>query len=119
MAQGKQATVIAVGPMLEAVIAACQDIDVTILYYTTVIPFDADSLKKYSVSSKIILCEPYYRGVLSSEIMDAMKPRPITLECIGIPHEMLTHYGLASEHDDHLGLTSSKIKEKIIGFING
>jgi transketolase len=115
--RGKRATVIAVGPILEAVIDACNEIDVTILYYTTIIPFDADTLKKNAVSSKIVLCEPYYHGVLSSEILNAMKPMPITLECIGIPHKMLTNYGLAAEHDDHLGLTSHKIREKIIEFI--
>ena len=115
--QGEQATVIAVGPILETVIDACKEIDVTILYYTTVIPFDADTLKKNTVSSKIILCEPYYRGVLSSEILHAMKPRPITLECIGIPYKMLTNYGLAAEHDNYLGLTPSKIRERIIEFI--
>jgi hypothetical protein len=43
---------------------------------------------------------------------------PITLECIGIPYKMLTNYGLASEHDAHLGLTSSKIREKIVEFID-
>jgi transketolase len=112
--QGEQATVIAVGPILEAVIDACKELDVTILYYTTVIPFDADTLKNNAVSSKIILCEPYYRGVLASEILAAMKPRPITLECIGVEHKMLTNYGLAAEHDDCLGLTADKIREKIV-----
>jgi transketolase len=111
--QGELATVIAVGPILEAVIDACKELDVTILYYTTVIPFDADTLKKNAASSKVILCEPYYRGVLSSEIIRAMKSRPITLECIGIPHKMLTNYGLAAEHDAHLGLTADKIRKKI------
>ena len=116
--KGKQATVIAVGPILDAVMDACNEIDVTVLYYTTIIPFDADTLKKSAVSSKIILCEPYYRGGLSSEILDAMKPAPIALECIGIPHKMLTNYGLAVEHDDCLGLTSRKIRESIVEFMH-
>lgn len=115
--QGEQATVIAVGPILEAVVDACKELDVTILYYTTVIPFDADTLKKNAVSAKIVLCEPYYSGVLSSEILRALKPRPITLECIGLPYKMLTNYGLAAEHDDYLGLTPSKIRERIIDFL--
>lgn len=115
--QGKQATIIAVGPILEAVINACKELDVTIIYYTTVIPFDADTLKKNTVSSKIILCEPYYSGILSPEILNAMKPEPITLEYIGIPHKTLTNYGIASEHDAHLGLTADKIREKIVACI--
>ena len=116
--QGELATVVAVGPILEAVACACKDLDVTILYYTTVVPFDADTLKKNTPSSRVILCEPYYSGVLASEIVHAMKPKPIALECIGIPHNMLTNYGLASEHDDYLDLTADKINKKIKEFIH-
>jgi transketolase len=115
--KGREATVIAVGPLLEAVLGACKDLDVTILYYTTVIPFDADTLKINAESGKIVLCEPYYSGALSSEILKATRTRPIRLENIGIPCEMLTNYGLASEHDDYLGLTPAKIRERIINFI--
>ncbi|MFA4888630.1 MAG: transketolase C-terminal domain-containing protein [Candidatus Omnitrophota bacterium] len=112
--QGKKATVIAVGPILEAVLEAGSDLDITILYYTTIFPFDADTLRKNARSSKILVCEPYYWGALSSEIMQAMRPKAVRLEHIGVPYRMLTNYGLAGEHDECLGLTPAKIREKII-----
>src|SRR5216683_7614139 len=49
--QGKQATVIAVGPMLASVLPAVEDMDVTVLYCTTVAPFDGETLRAASQSS--------------------------------------------------------------------
>src|SRR5437588_10346106 len=49
--QGKLATVIAVGPMLAAVLPAVAEMDVTILYCTTVAPFDGKTLHATSESS--------------------------------------------------------------------
>ena len=48
--KGDKATVIAVGPPLKPVLEACKDEDVTILYYTTVAPFDANVLKENCAS---------------------------------------------------------------------
>ncbi len=107
--KGDKATVIAVGPTLKPVLEACKDEDVTILYYTTVAPFDANVLKENCASGKILLCGPYYKGVLVWEIMEALKPRPIRIETIGVPHEFLTHYGIAEEHDEYIGMTGSSI----------
>ncbi len=115
--RGKEVTVIAVGPILDAVVEACKEIDATILYYTSVIPFDAESLRINAYSHKIILCEPYYGGVLCAEVMQAMKPRPVSVECIGVPHKMLNNYGSASEHDASLGLTADKIRNRIERYI--
>ena len=44
--QGKAGVVIAVGPMLERVLAAVADLDVTVLYATTIVPFDEEALQK-------------------------------------------------------------------------
>ena len=48
------------GPLLDKVIEACKNLDVTILYYTTIYPFDKNTLKNNCESGKIFLCEPYY-----------------------------------------------------------
>ena len=50
--KGSKGTVIAVSTMLDAVMEACNDIDVTILYYTTLTPFDAVTLRQNLCSEK-------------------------------------------------------------------
>lgn len=111
--KGNQATVVAVGPALQSVYEAVKGEDVTLLYYTTVSPFDAETLLENAISSRIILCEPYYSGALSADISAAMSRRPHTIDYIGMPKKFLTHYGTAHEHDLALGLTAKDVKRKV------
>ena len=111
--KGKKATVIAVGPTLTPVLEACKNEDVTVLYYATVSPFDKKTLKNNCPSGKVLLCEPYYEGVLTDEIMSALKPRPLVVETVGVPRKFLTNYGKAHEHDDHIGMSSSSIRNRL------
>ena len=111
--KGELATVIAVGTTLNIVLEATKDLDVTVLYYTSISPFDTQVLQENCDSGKILLCEPYYRGVLSTEIMDAMFPKQIILDCVGVPLNFLTNYGKKEEHDQAIGLTAVDVKEKL------
>ena len=111
--QGNKATVIAVGPTLKPVLTACYEEDVTILYYTAIRPFDRETLQAHCASGKILLCEPYYKGVLVHEITEILKPQPCVIELVGVPHEFLTHYGTAEEHDAFIGMTSEAISKQL------
>ncbi len=117
--QGKRATVVAVGTALAPTLAATQDLDVTVLYYTTVTPFDGDTLKQHSASGKIILVEPFYTGTLAADIHAAMGSTAVAIETIGVPHRFLTNYGHAEEHDEAIGLTAANIRQRVQGFIHG
>jgi transketolase len=110
---GKKATVIAVGPMLDRVQEACKDFDVTILYYTTLQPFDHDTLRKNVHGGRIIVCEPYYSGALAADISEATAPQPIRIEHVGVPHEFIHRYGTMDDIDTFLGLNEGGIKAKI------
>ena len=116
--QGKQATVIAVGPMLASVLPAVEDMDVTVLYCTTVAPFDSETLRATSQSTKFVIIEPYYEGVLVPDVCAAMRHTPIRIETIGVPHKVLTHYGEPEQHDEELGLTPKGIRLRIEQFLN-
>jgi len=111
--KGDDATVIAVGPILRPVSDAVKDMNVTLLYYTTVSPFDVETLQKNCRSSKVILCEPYYEGGLAYEICTALKPRPVSLNFIGVPHKFLTNYGKSEEHDKNINLDAEAIQKRI------
>lgn len=115
--KGSKATVIAIGPGLKPVLEGAKDLDVTILYYTTVAPFDKNTLKENSASGKILICEPYYRGAVLPEVMEVMAGRPVQVETVGVPVEFLNKYGHAEEHDACIGMTAPNIKatlEKLI-----
>ena len=116
--QGKQATVIAVGPMLDSVLPAVEDMDVTVLYCTTVAPFDGRTLRDSSQSNKIVVVEPYYEGVLVPDVCAAMRHTPIRIETIGVPHKVLSRYGEPEQHDEALGLTPKGIRRRIEQFLN-
>ncbi len=116
--QGRQATIVAVGPTLTPVLAAVEDMDVTLLYCTTVAPFDAETLRFNSQSANIVLVEPYYTGVLVPDICAAMSHAPIHIETIGVPHELLTHYGTPTQHDRAIGLTPNSIRDRIQHFLS-
>jgi transketolase len=116
--EGRQATVIAVGPTLSRVLSAVSDLDVCVLYCTTVAPFDADTLQATCQGNSIILVEPYYVGTLVSDICAAMVHTPIRIEAIGIPHKVLTHYGTPQQHDEAIGLTPQAIRHRIDRFLN-
>ncbi len=115
--QGRWATIIAVGPMLAPTLAAVEGMDVTVLYCTTVAPFDGGTLRAVCQSSDIIVVEPYYEGVLARDICSAMQHIPIRLESIGVPHRVLSHYGTPQEHDADIGLTPQGIRARIERFL--
>lgn len=115
---GRLATIIAVGPALIPILEATRDLDVTIIYYTTLVPFDAQTLQQNCFSTKVFLCEPYYSGILTAEIISALYPKPVILDTVGVPHLFLEDYGLAQEHDEAIGFTAESIKKRIIKFID-
>jgi transketolase len=116
--RGRRATVVAVGPMLAPTLAAVADLDMTVLYCTTVAPFDGETLHEASASGDIVLVEPYYAGALVPDVVAAMGQTPVRVAAIGVPREVLTRYGTPQEHDVALGLTPEGIRRRIDAFLS-
>lgn len=110
--KGKSLTIIAVGPMLKMVLEAAEDFDVTVLYYTSIHPFDSKALIENSDSGKVLVCEPYYEGALDYDITKALK-REVLIDHCGMPHEFCKHYGTTKENYAEMGLTVENIKKRI------
>lgn len=106
---GGLATVITIGPFLTRTINACKDLDVTILYYTILSPFDKQAIidNKNKVT---ILIEPFYEGTLSYDICNLIDGK---VYYIGVPRKFLNNYGKASEHDELYGLDEFSINKRI------
>ncbi len=110
---GPLATVIAVGTALGPTLAAVSDLEVTVLYYTTVAPFDAETLRRNCGTGKVALVEPYYEGTLVPEVVSALAPAPVQIATMGVPHRFLTNYGHSAQHDEAIGLTPSGVRRCI------
>ena len=115
--EGSRATVAVVGPMLSTLLAAMEGMDVTVLYYTTVAPFDSETLQARSPHGKIVLVEPFYAGTLIPEVTAAMGHTPVRVEAIGVPHQTLTRYGTPEEYDAWLGLDVAGVRARIERFL--
>jgi transketolase len=116
--KGKAATVIAVGPILDVVMKAAKDEDVTVIYVTTIRPFDSESLRKNLAGNKILICEPYYSGSLTEEVLKS-SDKPLKIDLLGVPKEFLNMYGKKEEHDIRIGFTEKNIRERIKKLIHG
>ena len=116
---GSEATVIAVGPMLDRALAAAEGTDVTVLYYSTVAPFDGEALRRHCPSGKVLLCEPFYEGTLAAEVQRALAGRPVQMACAGVPRRFLTGYGSLAETEEEIGLTAAGIRTKLEALRHG
>ncbi|HEY3277214.1 MAG TPA: transketolase C-terminal domain-containing protein [Syntrophorhabdaceae bacterium] len=117
--RGGQATVVAIGPVLDAVMEAVSGLDATVLYYTTVSPFDSETLRQNAHSGKVLVVEPFYQGTMTRSIWEALGPGKVSLDCIGVPRAFLTNYGTAEDHDKAVGLTPEHIRERLEDLIDG
>ena len=114
--EGSKATVICYGNMLSETVEACSDLDVSILYYHTIYPFDSNLLMDH-FNEKIIICEPFYEGTtnhLINKTLEGLKYKTLN---IGVPRQFLTNYGTKKEHDENLNLDRCGIQGRIEKFI--
>lgn len=115
---GSKATVVAVSTTLDIVLEACENEDVSILYYTTLLPFDHETLKKHYNGGKILLCEPHYEGTLTYEIYKTFPNNPIQITCVGVKKEILRNYGTKQENDIYNQLTAEYVSQGLEKLLN-
>lgn len=111
--KGTKATVIAVGPVLDMVLKAISGLDVTVIYYTTVAPFDQKTLADNCPSDKVVICTPFYVNALLEDVKASIPNRKLLVREIGIPIEFIRHYGYTNEHYAAIGLTSERIESEV------
>src|ERR1700694_3484969 len=115
--RGRDATVIVVGPLLDPVLEATADLDVTMLYATTVRPVDRGALRSATSTRDVILVEPYLAGTSSSEVAEALVDRPHRLLALGVPNVEHRKYGTWREHNASHGLDAASIRARVISFL--
>ena len=115
--RGGSGTVLAVGPMLDNVVAAVGDLDVTILYAATVRPLDVATLLATLGAPDVVLVEPYAVGTSARVVSDALTHVPHRLLSVGVPREELRRYGTPAEHEAAYGLDPAALRRRIAPFV--
>ncbi|MGX1365979.1 transketolase [Streptomyces canus] len=117
--EGRSGVVVAVGPTLDNVLAATQGLDVTVLYATTVRPFDAAALRRATgaAGTDVVLVEPYLAGTSTAAANDALADVPHRVLGLGVGRRELRRYGTIEEHVGAHGLDAKSLRERIGAFL--
>lgn len=105
---GGSGVVLAVGPVLDAVLAATEHADVTVLYTATARPFPARALHdavQRTGRAEVLLVEPYHVGTSAHAVSEALADIPHRLRSVGVRRESeLRVYGSPADHEAAHGL---------------
>ncbi|MEU0919365.1 transketolase [Streptomyces cyaneofuscatus] len=120
--EGRGGTVVAVGPMLDNVLAATEGLDVNVLYATTVRPFDGAGLRRAvgaGPDADVVIVEPYLAGTSTAAANEALMELPHRVLGLGVGRAELRRYGQMEEHLAAHGLDARGLRERITGFLRG
>ncbi|HEY2879337.1 transketolase [Nocardioides sp.] len=115
--RGAGATVLAFGPVLDEVLTATADRDVTVLYAHSVRPFDAATLRAVLTVPDVVLVEPWLAGTSARVVSDALHDVPHRLLSLGTRRIELRHYGTPAEHQRAHGLDAAGIRRSLESFL--
>jgi transketolase len=114
---GREAVVVAVGPMLSPVLDAVRDMDVTVAYATSVRPFDGEGLRALGFSS-VVLVEPYLAGTSAYLVSSALTGRAHRLLSLGVGRSEVRRYGTPDYHAALHGLDATGIRRSVADFLS-
>ncbi|MFC9431566.1 transketolase family protein [Streptomyces sp. NPDC056987] len=115
--RGQRGTVIAVGPMLDPCLDAVGDLDVNLLYATTVRPFDVTTLRSTLTTPDVVLVEPYLAGTSARPVDQALTDVPHRLLLLGVGCQDVRSYGTVEDHDRLHGLDARSLRQRMEAFL--
>jgi transketolase len=114
---GGRGTVLAVGPLADSAIDATLDLDVTVLYASTIRPLDVAALRETLRTPDVVLVEPYLAGTSVPALTDALRDIPHRVLGLGVRRPELRRYGSPAEHQAAHGLDPRSLRAAISGFL--
>jgi transketolase len=114
--RGGEPLVLAVGPMLDPVLAATEGLDVTVAYTATPRPLDTAALRQLA-GTDVVLVEPYLAGTSSRHLAEALADRPHRLLALGVGRAELRRYGSPEDHARWHGLDAAGLRRSIGGWL--
>lgn len=110
--------VVAVGPMLDRVLEATRDRDVTVAYTATVMPLDVGSVRD-STARDVTIVEPTLEGTSLPALTRSLSNAPRRFLGIGVTRTELRAYGTPAQHDAAYGLDAEGIRKRLDAFWDG
>ncbi len=115
---GSRATVVAVGPMLDPVLAAVEGLDVSVLYASTVRPFDGRGLRAALGTPDVVVVEPYLAGTSARLVNDVLSDVPHRVLSLGVRSDELRRYGTPADHIRAHGLDAAGLRSSVTRFLD-
>jgi transketolase len=117
--RGSRALVLAVGPMLDPVLAATTGLDVYVAYTNTVRPLDLAGVRELAGADTVVLVEPYLAGTSTRLINQALSDRPHRVLALGVSRAEQRRYGTPEQHDVLHGLDAAGLRRSVSEFLTG
>lgn len=111
--RGRLGTVIAIGPTLDLALQASAGIDVSVIYLTTIAPFDYETLRDATDSHTIYVLEPFYEGSVYHLVSRAFGAKRIAIQGRGVPRQFLEKYGTRDQHMTSIGLDVETVRSDL------
>jgi transketolase len=117
---GGSGVVIAVGPVLDEVLAATAGLDLAVVYTARVRPFDAAGLRTAVAAARpdVVLVEPYLAGTSAGAVSSALVDVRHRLLSLGTSSQEFRHYGTPADHIRAHGLTREGLRSSIRPFLD-
>ena len=115
--RGSLGTVLAVGPLADAVVDATLGLDVTVLYAATIRPLDVATLRESLQAPDVVLVEPYLAGTSAPAVAEALRDLPHRILGLGVGRRELRRYGTPAEHQAAHGLDARSLRAEIGSFL--
>ncbi|MFJ9630082.1 transketolase family protein [Streptomyces sp. NPDC101175] len=119
--RGARGVVLAVGPTLDRVLSATEGLDVTVLYASTIRPFDTAGLRaavRSATAADVVLVEPTLAGTSAHHAAAALVDVPHRLLALGVRRDVeVRSYGTPEDHDFRHGLDAASLGKSIRSFL--
>jgi len=107
--------VLAVGPALDDVLAACAGLPVRVAWTATPHPLDAAGLRAAAGDEqRVAVVEPYLAGTSAAAVAEAFADRPVRAVHVGVRRDVeVRRYGTPADHDAVHGLDPTGIRRRV------
>jgi len=112
--RGGGPTVVAFGPMLTRALEATAHLDATVVYATSLEPFDGATLRELAGDAPdVVVIEPWYEGTAAPVISPVFADVMARVRSIGVPRRFIHRYGTWQELDAALGMDAAGIRSRL------